>query len=72
MLRYFIAGNVWLIVALIVFLGRSHARSQPTLYCFFGVGRWMYPSSYSLVMLLCVGLGVAFLILAVRSARRSA
>ena len=63
---HFIAGNVWLLVSLVLLLGRNVERTQPTLYSFFGVGGWYYPVPYGLMVLVCAAIGVAFLVTACR------
>jgi len=65
-MRYFVAGNLWLLVSLVLILGKKVERGDPTMYSFFGVGGWHYPGSYWLMVLACAGLGVAFLIIARR------
>jgi len=63
-MRYFVAGNVWLVIALAVFLGKTFERSSPTMYSFFGVGGWMTPATYNMALLFCVALAAAFFTMA--------
>ena len=64
MTRYFVAGNLWLAISLVLILGRKFERSEPTMYSFFGVGQWLYPGSYNLLILVCIALGIGFLVAA--------
>lgn len=64
MTRYFIAGNVWLLVALVLLLGKNVMRGSPTRYAFFGIGGWYAPGTYYLIVLICAVIGAAFLIAA--------
>jgi hypothetical protein len=66
----FIAGNVWLLMALVLYLGRVAVRHSPTRYSFFGVGGWISPYTYRLLIIACIAVGVYFLASA-RSARRT-
>ena len=63
MTRYFVAGNVWLVIALIVCLGRTYERSAPVRYSFFHSGQWLSPQAYTLLVLLPLAVGVFFLVL---------
>lgn len=56
MLRYFIAGNYWLSFALLLFLGQKWERNSPIRYSFFGVGSTLSPTTYTLMILLTIGL----------------
>ena len=58
---YFVAGNVWLIIALVLLLGKNNVRIQPTFHSFFGVGGWYSPGAYWLMIVACAALGVGFL-----------
>lgn len=57
-MAYFIVGNLWLFIALVLLLGRNVARTQPTMYSFFGIGGWYYPAPYGFMVVVCVVLGV--------------
>lgn len=57
-MRYFVAGNLWLMMALVLFLGRDVARTQPTMYSFFGAGGWHHPTTYNLFIIISAGLGL--------------
>lgn len=48
MTRYFVAANVWLILALIVFLGRTYERSDPTMYSCLHAGQLFSAEGYLL------------------------
>lgn len=69
-LAAFIFGNVWLLAALAMFLGRKFARSEPYMVSFTSEGAWLYPGTYSAVNILCivVAAGCFWLIAATRRA----
>jgi hypothetical protein len=51
---YFLIGNGWLFVALVLMLGRTIARTDPTFYTFFDLGGWLNPLVYNSLVLLCL------------------
>lgn len=51
---YVVFGNLWLLSALVLMLGRTVERSNPTMYSFFGLGGWHYPIWYHVMVLACV------------------
>ena len=57
----FWAGNMWLIIALTLWIGKTYVRSEPTMVSFFGEGQSMYPSTYGLLVIVCLALGIYFL-----------
>ena len=72
MTRFFVAGNVWLVLALLMVLGSRVERDQPTMVAFFGLGAWFYPETYSRLEGLCVAVAVACFALAWKTRRRAA
>ena len=58
---YFLVGNFWLFLWIMVVLGGHIERSQPTRLAFFGIGKWFSPETYFLIELFCFALGVGFL-----------
>ncbi len=68
---YYVMGNVWLIIALILLVGRSPARESPTMYSFFGMGGWRYPGDYNLMIAVGVLAAVVQFILTVKAGRKS-
>jgi hypothetical protein len=46
-MRYFVAGNVWLFIALATFLLRETERTGPHRVSFLGVGTWLSPGAYN-------------------------
>jgi hypothetical protein len=46
MLRYFVAGNLWLIVALVMYIGRVTEHSDPVGMSLFGIGQAFQPHEY--------------------------
>jgi hypothetical protein len=63
----FIVGNVWLLMALVLYLGRVAVRHQPTRYSFFGIGGWHSPSVYGILIICCIVVGL-WLMASARSA----
>ncbi len=72
MTRFFVAGNVWLVLALLMVLGSHVERHQPTMVAFFGLGAWFYPETYNGLVGLCVAAAVVCFALAWRTRRRAA
>lgn len=58
---YFLAGNFWLLMALLLLIGRKAERYQPTFYSFFGIGGWLSPIAYGFLIFACVVIGVIFI-----------
>lgn len=63
----FAAANLWLVIALILFVGKKYERSEPTMYSFVGVGSYFYPGSYDSMVFGCLLVGLVFLTLAFTS-----
>lgn len=63
----FVFGNLWLLIALVLFIGGSTVRTEPKMVAFLGVGAWFYPGKYNFVVLVCAALGVWLLVAAIRS-----
>lgn len=63
MLRYFVAGNLWAFVAIVLTLGRRPWRVAPTRYEFLGFGS-LDPTSYNLIIVFCVTAAAIFFLLA--------
>ena len=63
MFRYFIAGNFWVFLAVVLVLGRKPWRAGPTRYEFLGQGS-MDPTSYNLLIAFCVTAAAIFFLLA--------
>jgi hypothetical protein len=61
---YLILGNVWLLVALALYVGKTFERSSPTCYAVFGVGQWFAPEEYNWLVRIPAAIGVAFVALA--------
>ena len=62
MLRYFISGNLWLFLAIVLILGREAWRSQPARYGFLGVGSFS-AAGYNLIVAFCVTVAAIFFLL---------
>lgn len=60
-MRYFVAGNFWLFVALALLVGKTYERSAPLRYSFFGLGHWFTPFGYHLLIALIFLLALAYL-----------
>lgn len=63
MTRYFVAGNVWLLVALVLFVGRTYERSSPSRYSVFNGGQWFSPEAYWLLIIAAAGVAIFFFVL---------
>jgi hypothetical protein len=57
----FAAGNLWLVTALVLFLGRKAVRYAPTRYAFFGVGSWLSPVAYGFLIVACIVIGLGLM-----------
>jgi hypothetical protein len=69
-MRYFVAGNVWLFIALATFLLRGTERTGPHRVSFLGVGTWLSHGAYNAVALLVLAIACAFFASAWRSHRK--
>ena len=63
MLRYFIAGNLWMFLGILLLIGREAWRSGPVRYGFLGVGS-LSAAVYNLVVAFCVIAAAIFFLLA--------
>jgi len=63
MLRYFIAGNLWMFSGILLLVGREAWRSGPVRYGFLGVGS-LSAAVYNLVVTFCVIAAAIFFLLA--------
>lgn len=66
----FAASNLWLLVSLVLFVGKKYERSEPTMYSFVGVGGYFYPSSYDALVYGSLAVSLVFLVAAVLTRRR--
>ena len=64
---YFVAGNLWLLIALVLLLGRKAERFQPTFYSFFGTRSWLSPFAYGFLIVACAFIGVGLIFLGSRA-----
>ena len=78
MLRYFVAGNVWLLVALLAFVGRTSeqfVRDDPAyeggqvMYSALGLGAEFSEWGYLALLASLLCLSVAFFVLAARTSK---
>jgi hypothetical protein len=63
MTKFFIAANVWLMLAVLAFIGRTYERSAPVRYSFFHNGRWLSAESYTLVVATLTAISALFFFL---------
>ena len=63
MLRYFIAGNLWMLLGILLLVGREAWRTGPVRYGFLGVGS-LSATVYNLVVAFCVIAAAIFFLLA--------
>ena len=59
-MRYFTAANLWLLVAVAIFLLRQTERTQPHRVSFLGVGTWFSPAEYNAVAFAVLLIACAF------------
>ena len=71
MTRYFIAANIWLILAVVAILGRTVERSSPDMYSFFHRGAWLYPVSYALIVVGLLAVSALFFVLTWKTHKKS-
>ncbi len=69
---FLVLGNLWLVVALTLELGKHIARTQPTMYSFLPWGKWYYPGTYNSWIALCVLMAAVHFALSYLSHRRRA
>jgi hypothetical protein len=62
-------GNLWLIIALLLYVGGHVERTQPIMYSFFGVSKWMSPSKFYLFIGFAVLAAVFHFLLLMRKGR---
>jgi hypothetical protein len=63
MTRYFIAGNIWLAIALLLFVGKRFERNEPVQFSFFGAGRWFSEGEYAALVYGTFTVSVVFFVL---------
>jgi hypothetical protein len=63
MLRYFVAGNLWLFLAVFLVLFREAWRTAPARYGFLGAGS-LTAVRYNLIVAFCLTVAAVFLLLA--------
>lgn len=63
MLRYFVAGNLWLFLAVVLIMGRDAWRMGPARYGFLGVGSFS-AAGYNLVVAFCVTVAAILFLIA--------
>ncbi|MEP6664557.1 MAG: hypothetical protein ABJC04_12930 [Verrucomicrobiota bacterium] len=74
MTRYLISANLWLIFAVVTFLGRTYAPSDGTnrqRYSFFHAGQWFSAESYTLLVLALVAVAAFFFVLTWKTRNKS-
>ena len=61
---YFLTANVWLFLAVLVFVGRTYERDAPLRYSVFNGGQWFSPGAYTLLILSLIAVAGVFFFLA--------
>jgi hypothetical protein len=64
---FFIASQIWLLAALLLWLGEKWERSDPAMYSFCGLGTWFDPVWYAVTNLATMAVALVFLVLAWKS-----
>ena len=70
MLRYFIAGNVWLFLAVLAYVGRTSVSDTPV-HTIFGVGRLLDPFEYNSLLFLLLMMSLICFGLCSRTAKKN-
>ena len=68
---YFVIGNVWLIVGLVLKLGQKEMFAKPTMYSFFGSGAWFEPNTYDRFVAFAFGAAAVSFVLAFRNRKKA-
>jgi len=68
LILYVVLGNVWLLIALALYVGKTYEPGSPPMYSVYGVGRWFTAGEYELIVLAPAALGMAFMCLGIRQA----
>lgn len=66
MIAYFVAGNFWLFVTLLLIVGRQDGQYQNT-SAWFGIGASFYPPLYGLLVFVVLLISVYFFLCYMRS-----
>jgi len=75
-MRYFIAGNLWLFLSLVLFLGRHTEKvripgiPRTMRVSFLGFGFSFSPSGYTMILILCLIVAGVLFFLSWRTTRR--
>jgi hypothetical protein len=74
MTRYFIAANIWLVLAVVAIFGCTNVSYDPQLppmSSFFRIGQQFHSSTYTLIVLAMIAMSVTFFILAWKTRNKS-
>ena len=63
MTRYLVTANIWLLIALTLFVGRTYERDSPTRYSVFHGGQWFSLETYSFIILAVLAVAAFFFFL---------
>ena len=70
-MRYFVAGNIWTFIALVIFLLRDTQRTDPLRVSFLGLGTWFSPAQYNAIALLVFVFACSFFVTGWRLRKRT-
>ena len=70
MLRYFVAGNVWLFLAVLAYVGQTSVSDTPV-HRIFGVGRLLEPFEYNSLLFLLLMMSLICFGLCSRTAKKN-
>ena len=70
---YFLTGNIWLMVGLVLMLGRNNVWiGMRPMYSFFSVGQWFEPSTYNGFVVFALGAAGVSFVLGMRNRKKTA
>jgi hypothetical protein len=70
MLRYFVAGNGWLLMAFLLYVGKTADQPEPTRLSFFGVGQSFQPHEYWAIIAVPTAASLLYFVMYAISARK--
>jgi hypothetical protein len=71
MLRYFIAGNFWLLLALVLYVGRTPARTDAKTHSLFGAGQVFLSHEYWAVIAISFAASLLYFAMYAASAKKN-
>ncbi len=69
-MRYFVAGNIWLFISLVIAVGPRVERSAPTRVSLWGIGGWFSPPEYTALWVIALLAGIVFLFMGFKDKKK--